>query len=312
MTKYSVGDYVIHKNYENKGDGKIIFVNEYPVKKYTILFKDGFLKHCSEIFIEKVQRSPGEITFVQRYIIDENVQETETFRFYKNISDLALLQKIPSKKKKECVIHLENEIIMDIQEQICNKIVNPNILVKNKPIIQLFFELETMPLHIELWVLTFLLENSGGSDTIPPFKNGPFVFREILKKFKGLGLVLALDTFIQSGVNVEGIIWELMNSFYVHTICFEKDLSYPIIDKKHRDYILSIILKHTDHVQKNECSICFENIGYKITCCMRPESTNFICHDCYLVSRNCPFCRDPHGMLMNPEHEKLINNIFSI
>jgi hypothetical protein len=340
MAKFKVGDWVEHRNFLDLGRGKIIFVSRF--KKYTILFKTCFLKHCTEKYIWRF--APNDISapaateetiaYSQSYIhyttseTREVANESafvakptgvETVRFYENMSDMHSLDKIWTDANSEeykfysnllgstdlesGVIDLKNEIIKDIQEQIIGRKFNPNVLVNDKSIIQLFFELlaPSMPLHIELQILRYLLEYSGGSDTIPPFKNGPCIFKRIVKKFTGVGLSMALNILLDSGMEVEKTIWEIMNASV---------LPNPSFDKDFRNYIIDILCEHLP--TRNECSICFENIGYRLSCCMRPDNANFVCHECYINTTSCPFCRDPLGMLMNPSYERLISHIFNV
>ena len=365
MAKFKVGDWVEHQNFLDLGKGKIIFVSRF--KKYTILFKTCFLKHCTEKYIwreapnslrwrfapnepaateETIAYSQSYINYATAEVANESAFKptgVETVRFYENMSDMHSLDKIwrdanseeykfysnllGSTDLESGVIDLKNEILKDIQEQIIGRKFNPNVLVNtaepytakpypstrsvdpstrsvdDKSIIQLFFELLTpsMPLHIELQILRYLLEYSGGSDTIPPFKNGPCIFKCIVKKFHGVGLSMALNILLDSGMEVEKTIWEIMNASV---------LPNPSFDKDFRNYIIDILCEHLP--TRNECSICFENIGYRLSCCMRPDNANFVCHECYINTTSCPFCRDPLGMLMNPSHERLISHIFNV
>lgn len=335
MAKFKVGDWVEHQNFLDLGKGKIIFVSRF--KKYTILFKTCFLKHCTEKYIwreapndisapaateETIAYSQSYINYATAEVASESAFKptgVETVRFYENMSDMHSLDKIwrdanseeykfysnllGSTDLESGVIDLKNEIIKDIQEQIIGRKFNPNVLVNDKSIIQLFFELlaPSMPLHIELQILRYLLEYSGGSDTIPPFKNGPCIFKCIVQKFHGVGLSMALNILLDSGMEVEKTIWEIMNASV---------LPNPSFDKDFRNYIIDILCEHLP--TRNECSICFENIGYRLSCCIRPDNANFVCHECYINTTSCPFCRDPLGMLMNPSHERLISHIFNV
>lgn len=324
MAKFKVGDWVEHQNFLDLGKGKIIFVSRF--KKYTILFKTCFLKHCTEKYIrreapnESSISAPVDMICISQSYTTQSVNlltGDQTVRFYENMSDIHSLDKIwtdsnseeykfysdllGSTDLKSGVIDLKNEIIKDIQEQIIGRKFNPNILTNDKSIIQLFFELSSMPLHIELQILRYLLEYSGGSDTIPPFKNGPCIFKCIVNKFHGVGLSMALNILLDSGMDVEKTIWDIMNASV---------LPNPSFDKDFRNYIIDILCEHLP--TRNECSICFENIGYRLSCCMRPDNANFVCHECYINTTSCPFCRDPLGMLMNPSHERLISHIFNV
>lgn len=310
--KFKVGDSIEHKNYVHLGVGRILFISKF--KKYTILFRNCYLKRCSEKYLKNTVNI-NNLNSMQYY---DKSEHDESIIFYENVMDLCTLSEIFKNKNSDEYKHysdmigikdmedglhdLVNEIIKNIQEQICDKIVNPNIIIKEKPLIQSFFEFSKpglIPLHIDLQILRYLLEYTGGCDTIPPYRNGPYIFKYIILKFKGTGLHSALNILLDSGVDVEKIVWDIMNTS-IH-IPMEKDF---------RDYVLNILYDYLP--VKNECSICFENIGYKISCCMRPESANYICHDCYLNTNVCPYCRDSLGMLINPLHERLINSMFSI
>jgi hypothetical protein len=319
--RFKIGDWVQHKNFIDLGHGRIIYVSEF--KKYTVLFKTCFLKYCSEKFLsmtQSVDNAEEPIRPGQKYIPFDAALHDEELRFYENILDLCSLNKIWLNEGSDeykyysnllgmdnlesGITDLKNEIIMNIQEQIIGRKINPNILTKeNKSIIQVFFEMEpsSLPLHIELQILRFLLEYTGGSDTIPPFKNGPCVFRCIVKKFTGIGLPMALNILLDSGMDVEKTVWEIMDASI---------LPNPNFNKEFRNYIINILCDHLPN--RNECSICFENIGYKLSCCMRPDSDNYVCHECYVNTTSCPFCRDTMGTLMNPSHERLINHIFTV
>ena len=318
MAKFKVGNWVQHQKFIDLGHGKILFVSRF--KKYTILFKTCFLKYCSEKFLSIAQNSEEEKhrrEGSQHYEVCDELSSTEEIRFYENIIDFRSLNKIWINEGSEeykhysnllgandlesGIIDLKNEIIINIQEQLIGRKINPNILINGKSIIQTFLEMtDILPLHLELQILRYLLEYSGGSDTIPPFKHGPCVFKCIVHKFHGIGLPMALNILIDSGIDIEKTVWEIMNASSAATSS----------NKDFRNYILDILFEYLP--TRNECSICCENIGYKLSCCMRPESANYVCHECYINITSCPFCRDQLGMLVNPSHERLFNHIFTV
>lgn len=151
----------------------------------------------------------------------------------------------------------------------------------------------TIPIHIRLLLLRYLLNHgAGAADTIPPYADCGAVLPQIIKGFRGINRDMVFRLFLRYGMNYHDIRWNL------DCMQFNPEYGFELDDRTRLHTVLSEYIKFPD------CKICLTNLSaYHLRCCFVEESENTLCIDCYSQLENgCPFCRShPRGEIMLPQ-----------
>lgn len=170
---------------------------------------------------------------------------------------------------------------------------------------------ELLPSMLRLQLLKIFMDGGcGGKDTIPKFvcPQSPYVFRKIIKGFRGSSQTKALCIALESGLDAEMACWE----YLIEQSSYQEGTqgSRLVWLREKESPILNCLVRYLPDPEC--CAVCYFVVGYKISCCSTRETTNRICFGCYGDISLCPFCRKYKGVLVNPIHERLINNLLAL